>query len=200
MITTEEKDKGLCLYLIHENFLMLLPACSSLGTEERRRPFCVVLEVCGSRQHAYFSVRTVQLLNCERAVAPHCSQYTMLALQHSFQYYALHFVLDTSLVPTGCWTSDFEHLDHLHHPLDLLNIANFNRTLTLNNLYNILKVAILWNVMPCSLVDNYQCFAGNATSIFRVVEPVIPKREAAFSSEILVSSALKMETEHSSKL
>jgi hypothetical protein len=44
MTTTEEKDTGLCIYLKQEKFLMLLPAYSSLGTEERKMSVRVVLE------------------------------------------------------------------------------------------------------------------------------------------------------------
>jgi hypothetical protein len=46
MIPAEGKDTDLCSYLMQENFLMQLPAYSSLGTEERKMAVRATLEAC----------------------------------------------------------------------------------------------------------------------------------------------------------
>lgn len=118
------------LYLTKWRFLMLFPIYFSPGMEEKRRPAHEVLQMCDSLLCACLprsSTRTAQQLHCTLPVVSDCSHGSNLASSHWFQYCDLRFVSGMSLVSSGCWTSDFEPLDHLHWPLYLWHIANFNK-------------------------------------------------------------------------
>jgi len=50
----------------------------------------------------------------------------------------------------------------------------------------ILKISVLWDVVPCCLVDTYNYFGGLAAPIFRVQEFFYPKEGCRKYSETWV--------------